>query len=199
MDAWMIAGLWSLWTLYWFVAARDAKPILRSEGPLARLLHTAPYLAGFALLAMPSLGSAWLFHRVLPRNDEINHFAVGLVAGGLGFAVWARRHLAGNWSNLVVLRRNHELITSGPYRLVRHPIYTGILLAIAGTALARGDVRALLAMALVGAVIADQIAAEERLLAGSFGQAYGAYRLAVPALVPRLGASALSERPSKIG
>ncbi len=199
MDAWMIAGLWILWTLYWYVAARDAKPVLRSEGPFARLLHTAPYLAGFALLAVPALGWGWLFRRVLPANDEIRHFAVALVLCGLGFATWARMHLAGNWSNLVVLRRDHEFITSGPYRLVRHPIYSGILLAVVGTAIARGDVRGLVAVGLIGAVIADQIAAEERLLAATFGPAYRAYRLAVPALLPRLGASELGEKPSKIG
>jgi len=191
MDAWTIAGLWIVWTVYWFAASRGTKPVLHREGVAARLLHTLPYMLGLGLLALPSGGQgvllpAWMFHRFMPDTDEINTCGAVAVAAGLGFAVWARQHLAGNWSNLVVLRQGHELITLGPYRLARHPIYSGILLAVMGTALARNDVIGVLATALVAAVVADQIAAEERMLVTVFGEAYARYQLAVPALVPRL-------------
>ncbi|MDE2200920.1 MAG: isoprenylcysteine carboxylmethyltransferase family protein [Rhodospirillales bacterium] len=194
MDAWTIAVLWAAWTIYWLAAARQAKPISSQEGWFGRLVHTIPYLLGFMLLALPRRTPYWPMHRLLPGSDERDDWALFAVAVGLGFTVWARRHLAGNWSNLVVLRRGHELITSGPYRLARHPIYSGILLAVIGTMVVRDDVRGLLGAALIAAVVVDQIAAEERLMEATFGEAYAAYRLAVPALLPRWRPAALMRR-----
>ena len=85
---------------------------------------------------------------------------------------------------MVTLKQDHELIRSGPYRWVRHPIYTGLLLAILGSAIALGEWRGLIALVLVAAAVLRRIAIEERFLTQQFGAAYARYRAEVPALVP---------------
>jgi protein-S-isoprenylcysteine O-methyltransferase Ste14 len=113
-------------------------------------------------------------------------FVIGLALTilGLGFAVWARVHLGRFWSGMVTLKKDHELIRSGPYAFVRHPIYTGLLTAAAGTALARGTLAALMALGLVGVACWLKIRAEEKLLTNHFGDAYRDYRRQVAALIP---------------
>ena len=109
-----------------------------------------------------------------------------LTFAGIAFAIWARMWIAGNWSSDVTLKRDHELIVDGPYRFVRHPIYTGILLALAGTALAVGEWRALLAVVLAGAAYWRKLRIEEAVMRRQFGEAYARYAERVPALIPFL-------------
>jgi protein-S-isoprenylcysteine O-methyltransferase Ste14 len=103
---------------------------------------------------------------------------------GLGFAAWARIRLGRFWSGTVTLKENHELVRSGPYAFVRHPIYTGLLTAAAGTALARGTFAALLGLGLIGVACWLKIHAEENLLTNYFGDTYREYRRQVAALIP---------------
>jgi protein-S-isoprenylcysteine O-methyltransferase Ste14 len=107
-----------------------------------------------------------------------------MLALGLGFAVWARVHLGRNWSNTVTLKRDHDLVRGGPYRLARHPIYTGALVAVLGTAIARGEWRGLLASAIVFAALWRKLGIEEKLLEEVFGDKYRSYRREVRALIP---------------
>jgi protein-S-isoprenylcysteine O-methyltransferase Ste14 len=92
--------------------------------------------------------------------------------------------LGKNWSGTVTIKEGHELIMSGPYAVVRHPIYTGLLLAFLGSALARGDWRAVLAFALAAAALWRKLRFEERWMRAQFGDAYAAYARRVSALVP---------------
>jgi protein-S-isoprenylcysteine O-methyltransferase Ste14 len=124
--------------------------------------------------------------RILPWTEPMFWSAVGLVVAGLGFTVWARLVLGRNWSGVVTLKDNHTLIRSGPYGLVRHPIYTGLLLALIGSAMTRGEWRGFLGLALVAAAFLRKIAIEERWLAEQFPADYARYRQEVPALIPRL-------------
>ena len=107
-----------------------------------------------------------------------------IIAIGLLFAVWARIHLGRNWSGSVTIKQEHELITSGPYAIVRHPIYTGLLLALIGTAMARAEWRGLLAVLIATAALWRKFRVEERWMTEQFGQQYKAYGARVPALVP---------------
>jgi protein-S-isoprenylcysteine O-methyltransferase Ste14 len=126
----------------------------------------------------------WLERHPLPRAPWMAYAGAVLVAGGLAFAVRARLVLAGNWSGTVTLKHGHELIRTGPYRLVRHPIYTGLLAAMLGTAIAIDRVRGLLAMALITVAFLVKIRTEEAFMRAAFGAAYDRYRNEVPALVP---------------
>jgi len=180
----LIPGLWLAWLLYWVLAARGNKETARQESAGSRLLHHAPLIAGGVLLASPHvLGPAFeaRFHA-----HTFGWFLAGLalVVIGLGFAVAARVSLGGNWSGTVTLKKDHELVQSGPYALVRHPIYTGLLVALIGTAIAIDRWRALAGLALLLAGIVYKISVEERFMREQFGEAYARYRARVKALVP---------------
>jgi protein-S-isoprenylcysteine O-methyltransferase Ste14 len=108
-----------------------------------------------------------------------------LAAAGLGFTAWARVQLGRFSSSAVTLKEGHALIRVGPYALTRHPIYTGLLVAMAGTALARDSVAGLLGLALLVVGFVVKLRQEERLLLEHFGSAYQAYRGDIPALIPR--------------
>jgi protein-S-isoprenylcysteine O-methyltransferase Ste14 len=177
----LIPGLWIAWLLYWTAAAFAAKPVRRRETIGSRLSHGVPLFLGIALLAMPPHASA---ARFLPRSATGFWIGAALVAGGLLFSVAARRSLGGNWSGTVTLKQDHTFTRDGPYRFVRHPIYTGILLAVLGSAIALGEWRALLALALILAAFLRKIPIEERFLRDQFGDDYTRYRREVAALVP---------------
>jgi len=120
----------------------------------------------------------------LPRTAGWFWLGFVLVALGLAVSVAARTWLGRNWSSMVTLKRDHELIRSGPYRWVRHPIYTGLLLAVLGSTIALGQWRGPIALALIAAAFLRKISIEERFLAQQFGVAYCRYRDEVPALLP---------------
>jgi protein-S-isoprenylcysteine O-methyltransferase Ste14 len=104
----------------------------------------------------------------------------------VAFAIWARHHIGRFWSASVALKTGHELIRSGPYRRIRHPIYTGILLALAGTTLAVGRYRGIVAFAIILASLIRKSKQEEALLAGQFGPAFEEHRRQTGFFLPRL-------------
>ena len=180
-----ITALWLAWLIYWGVAAINTKAIRRQESVASRLSHIVPLILGAALLVSSHLAGAWLRMRFLPHGLGWFWLGFGLVVLGMGLAVVARSRLGGNWSGTVTLKQDHELIRSGPYRFVRHPIYTGLLLALLGNAIAVGEWRGLVAVALVTVAFLRKIGIEEAFLTEQFGEAYTRYRAEVPALIPR--------------
>ena len=105
---------------------------------------------------------------------------------GLLFSMWARHYLGTNWSATVSVKQDHELIISGPYQFVRHPIYTGLVIAFIGTAMAQGELRSLLAPLIVTAAFWRKWLHEERWMLETFGGRYLDYKARVPALIPFL-------------
>ena len=103
---------------------------------------------------------------------------------GLSLAVWARVHLGRHWSAEAVLAEDHELVRTGPYRLVRNPIYLGGLIGLAGTAIAIGELRGVAALALLLVAVMHKIRVEETLLSEHFGAEYDEYRREVKSLIP---------------
>jgi protein-S-isoprenylcysteine O-methyltransferase Ste14 len=104
----------------------------------------------------------------------------------MGLAFWARVYLGRNWSSAPTIKEHHELIRSGPYRFVRHPIYTGILLAMVGTFLANGKVRGALSVVVVWFAWTVKSRMEEEFMVRTFGAQYEEYRRTTGALFPRL-------------
>jgi protein-S-isoprenylcysteine O-methyltransferase Ste14 len=180
----LMPTLWLLWLAVWMISAVRTKQVVRAESVGSRLSHLIPLGLGAALLTFRRFGGPWLAMRVYAQTVWSFWSGAALVALGLGFAVWARLHLAGNWSGTVTLKQDHSLIRTGPYRLARHPIYTGILLAILGSAIAEAEWRGFVALALITLAFLRKIAIEERFLTAQFGDAYARYRAEVPALVP---------------
>ncbi len=180
----VVAALWLGWSATWAAAAIAVKPTVRREPMLSRVLHLAPLALAVALLVPWGQGLDALRIRFVPPSPAIEWSGATIVAAGLAFTVWARVHLGSNWSGIVTLKRNHSLVTTGPYAVVRHPIYTGLVLAFVGTALAVGEARGLLAVALGVASLWRKLRIEERWMVGQFGDAYERYRSRVRALVP---------------
>ena len=168
--------LWLAWAFYWWLGARDVKETTRRESTISRLLHVIPMMLAGVLLWMPRLPVLGLDHRFLAWTPWNGLAGTTIAAGGFAFMVWARRHIGRNWSAVVTLKQDHELVTSGPYALVRHPIYTGLLLAFIGSAIALGHCRGLLAVLVMCLTVLRKYRLEERWLRECFGVAYDAYR-----------------------
>src|SRR5450755_3974668 len=126
-----------------------------------------------AALALPAALAGWL----LP-------FWIGaaVTIAGLLFAVWAREHLGRNWSRSVTIKQGHELITTGPYAVVRHPIYTGILAGLLGTAIALSQVRGFIAFLLMFLMLWLKLRMEEQWMRSQFGETYATYARETAAL-----------------
>jgi len=182
----LIPALWIAWLVYWWAESLRAHAVRRAESVSSRLSHTVPLVIGVALLVSPRWTPAWLSGRALPRSELTLWIGIALLVVGLAFSVWARRHLAGWWSSAVTLKQDHQLIRTGPYRWARHPIYTGLLLGVLGTAIAAGGWRGFLGVALIAVAFLRKIAVEERFLREAFPGDYDRYRTEVAALVPFL-------------
>jgi len=182
-----IPALWAAWVVYWMIASAFAKPVRRRESLASRASHVVPLALGAALLASRRFAGPMLDARFLPRGPTWFWLGTTLVAAGLLFSTAARMQLGGNWSGTVTLKQDHTLTRSGPYRVVRHPIYTGMLVAVLGTAVAEGEWRGLVAVAAVLAAFLRKVRIEERFMLEAFGEEYARYRREVPALVPWVG------------
>ena len=181
---WFFPLLWLVFIAVWIAMARGGKAVAERESVSSRLSHYLPLAIGVCLLAAPHIPIAPLDDRFAPLALWVVRLGAALTLAGVAFAIWARMWIAGNWSSDVTLKRDHELIVDGPYALVRHPIYTGILLALIGTALAVGEWRAALAVVLAGVAFWRKLTIEEAVMRRQFGEAYARYAARVPALIP---------------
>jgi protein-S-isoprenylcysteine O-methyltransferase Ste14 len=182
--AYLIPALWVAWCVYWWILARDVKPTRRKESIASRAGHIIPLVFTVMLLALPTLPGGFLSGRILPATRFVFFTGAAFVVAGLAFSVWARAHLGRNWSGVVTLKTDHELIRSGPYRFVRHPIYAGLLVAIVGSAIVRGEWRGVVAVAIAIVALWRKLRLEERWLGETFGDQYAKYRAEVSALIP---------------
>ncbi len=176
---------WLAWALVWALAATRTQRTERAEPRLLRLEHSVATAAALGLLFWPSAALGPLSRRWL-TSAAGRRLGAALTAAGLLFAGWARWHIGRYWSGRVTLKEGHRLITTGPYALARHPIYTGFLAAILGTAAAGGRVQGLVGFALAALVYWRKLRREEALMLERFGPEYESYRRRVPALLPRL-------------
>lgn len=180
-----IDALWLLFGVYWLVSALKRKKTKQRESVLQRIGYTLPLAVVFYLLYQPQAYYGWLDNRFFPAGPFGEWLGVFLTAAGIGIAFWARWHLGTNWSGVVTLKEGHELIRTGPYRSIRHPIYTGILLALLGTAITFGEVRGLFAMAIVWLSFYIKARREESFLSQEFGPGFAEHKQHTGMFLPR--------------
>ncbi len=187
MDGMLVCDyLWLGFVVLWMVWALRGKKVERRESVSSRLSYTVVTFIGFYALFSNDVPQGWMRIRMFPASLATEILGVVITAAGISFAIWARVYLGGNWSGAVTVKVGHELVRSGPYRWVRHPIYTGLILAMVGTGIERRQVRGVVAVVLayIGFKIKSKI--EERTMIATFGPAYEEYRRATGAIVPRL-------------
>jgi protein-S-isoprenylcysteine O-methyltransferase Ste14 len=179
----VVKGAWLTFVLVWVIGAMRTKRDKRSEQRSSRLTFVGLVIFG-ALLMFTRADFGALSVQIFARSSASDAAAMALVVLGIGLTIWARVVLGQNWSGRVTLKEGHELVERGPYRLVRHPIYTGALLALVGTALAVDELRALIAIAPIFVGMLLKVRLEERWLREEFGARYDAYAARTKALVP---------------
>jgi len=170
----VVFSIWAAFWIYWLIAAVTAKQSIRTSRcrPPGLVL-----IAGLVLVRLFHTGTLAVHSPILQ--------IVGLIlfACGLALAIWARIYLGRNWGMPMTQRAEPELVTSGPYRYVRHPIYSGLLLALLGTALAT-NLYFLIALVLVGFYFVYSATVEERTMTGSFPADYPSYKEHTKMLIP---------------
>jgi protein-S-isoprenylcysteine O-methyltransferase Ste14 len=171
--------------VYWIVRTKRSSVREKGEGNAFRVLRLTILVVTFSLLFSSWLRIAPLGWRFVPRNQAIEIAGAIMAVAGLSITVWAREHLGRNWSDKVEIKVNHELIRSGPYAHMRHPIYSGMLLAVAGTALAIGEWRGVVSFCILATSYSIKAKKEERVLAQKFGERFRMYQNETGFLIPR--------------
>jgi protein-S-isoprenylcysteine O-methyltransferase Ste14 len=180
-----IIACWIVFLVYWIANAFRLKPLAERQSWLAIAAYKVPCALGGFLLWCPGLPDPWRL-ALTPHTDMLRAGGVVLCVFGLLVAIWSRRTLAGNWSSDVTFRQGHELIEKGPYRFVRHPIYTGILLMCFGSAMQNGRLHSWLGFLILCIGFWIKLQQEESLMLRHFPGEYPAYQKRVKALLPFL-------------
>ena len=173
---------WIIFSLYWEATKKNASAAICAESKASRFVHLFLTNAALLLVIFGTQG----FGRFLPISPLFMDAGLAVEAVGLFVAIFARRHLGRNWSGEITIKFDHQLIRSGPYRVLRHPIYTGILAMYAGTALVNGGWLALIGLGMASFAYWRKIRLEEANMVAAFGADYDAYRRETWALLPGL-------------
>jgi protein-S-isoprenylcysteine O-methyltransferase Ste14 len=177
--------LWLAFVVYWAVSGRRAGAAVHRDDPKMRLGINALLLLGGVFVFGHALPWGRLGDRFVGPLAAVRSAALLLVVAGLGLAVWARVHLGRFWTGDVGIQGHHELVRTGPYGRVRHPIYSGVLVASIGTALWIGEIRAVIGVLFLTVGLSWKARREERFMFQELGARYASYRESAGFLVPR--------------
>lgn len=178
----IILSCWLALFTFWLVSAFTAKATAERKSFASSLVYRIPLIVGAVVLGK--------FHQPYPMNLPFTPqtpvtpwIGAAVCVAGLGVAIWSRWTLAGNWSSNVQFKEGHQLIKTGPYRFVRHPIYTGILLMCLALPIQFGRLHCWLGLAIICVGLWIKLKQEERIMLQHFAE-YSYYRKHVKALVP---------------
>lgn len=175
---------WLAVMIVWLLAAFLNKRTVRIYRGVARVFQFVILVPAFFLIFDSDLAVGFLGWRVVPATTSAQIIGLALTLAGLAFALWARFFLGRNWSGEITVKKDHQLIRSGPYAIVRHPIYSGFLLGLLGTAIAFGQLRGFVGLVLAAIGWRLKSLVEERFMTEQFGDEYATYKSEVKALVP---------------
>jgi protein-S-isoprenylcysteine O-methyltransferase Ste14 len=180
----IISVCWLIFVVIWVITAVSTKRTVYRETRGQRLRYWVLLVIAYFLLFYAGRLPFPLNLRIVPHVASTAWAASVLCFIGLAFALWARVTLGRNWSGVVTLKEGHELIEHGPYRFVRHPIYTGILTMFFATALALGYLRGFMGTLLIFASFWIKLRDEEQLMLRQFPERYVAYRRRAKRIIP---------------
>jgi protein-S-isoprenylcysteine O-methyltransferase Ste14 len=174
--------MWMTWAVCWLAAAIRVEATKSSEGVVTRTPHLVALALSFFLIFRDSDNK--IIYGRLYYNVAVAWLADSITAAGLLFSLWGQIHLGRYWSGMITLKEGYKLIRTGPYRWVRHPLYTGILTGVLGSAAMAGTGDALLGFAIILIAYLVKLHREEVLLTAQFGDEYRQFQREVFALVP---------------
>jgi protein-S-isoprenylcysteine O-methyltransferase Ste14 len=180
----IIRGCWLVFVAVWMLSAVSTKRTVYRESGAQRLRYWILLVIACFLQFYGRRLPYPLNMRILPQVASTAWAAAAVCAIGLAFAVWARVTLGRNWSGVVTLKEGHELVERGPYRFVRHPIYTGILTMFFATALSQGHLSGVVGALLMFASFWIKLGDEEKLMLQQFSERYRAYQQRVKRIIP---------------
>ena len=176
--------LWVAFIVYWRIKAANTKTTQRLEPGASQILRAIIFVIAILLFSVTRIPLRWLYLPLWPAGLWSFWVGAAVMVAGLLFAIWAREHLGRNWSHAVTIKQGHELITSGPYTVVRHPIYTGMLAGLLGTAIALSQLRGFIGLVLFFVMFWLKFRKEEEWMRSEFGETYATYASQTAALVP---------------
>jgi protein-S-isoprenylcysteine O-methyltransferase Ste14 len=180
----VIQGCWIIFILYWLISSLFTKRTTYKPDRGVQAGYRILAMLAWFLLIRAHHSPYPLSRLVIPKIDSVGWIAAALSLCGLGVCLWARITIGQNWSGDVTLKESHELIQRGPYRFVRHPIYTGILMIFLGSALFRGYLGGLVALGILFGSFWIKLRMEEELMLKQFPNEYPAYMQRVKRLIP---------------
>lgn len=180
----IILGCWLIFLAYWFASSFAVKPTMERKSLRSALPYRILFILGWITIIKIQGPPFWNL-RLTPHTDATGVIAAAVCVVGLAIALWSRWTLAGNWSSDVRFKEGHQLMKTGPYRFVRHPIYTGILLMLTAPAIQFGRLHHWLGLTIMCAGIWIKLKQEEALMLQHFPE-YSEYRKRVKALIPFL-------------
>ena len=181
----LVEAPWIVFVLYWIVSAIRTRDTLQTESSGSRYAILLIEIAGFVLLFRHSAGVGFLGERFMHRTLASAVIGSILTWVGIGLAIWARYHLAEYWSARITIKQDHQLIRTGPYARLRHPIYSGIILAAIGSAVVIDEWRCVLGVCLVVTGYCIKARKEETMLTQQFGDAFREHQKHAGFLIPR--------------
>jgi len=180
----IINSCWLTFAVVWLLAAFTSKPSVYRESLWQRLRYSLILAAGCVLLFKGFRFGYPLALRLIPWSATTAWTGAALCVAGLMFCFWARATLGRNWSGTITIKEAHELIIRGPYRLVRHPIYTGLLTMFVGTAMVTGNLAGVIGVLLAFVSLWVKLKSEESIMLRQFPDEYAAYRRRVKRIIP---------------
>jgi len=181
---WVTIYCWVLFCSYWFLLRNKTRKNIQGRTPRQRYLGVLGYVLIFSLLYSPLFVSGGFAGSILPVHYLLQGCGAALCIAGVGLCIWSRTILGRNWSGGVTAKQGHELIIKGPYRLVRHPIYSGFITALAGTCLVTGGLAAMVITGIYTLALCLKINSEEVLLRDIFPDSYEVYQQQTRKLIP---------------
>ena len=182
----ILEGTWVAFGVYWLIAARRVKAARTTESPIYRVFRLLLLVITFTLLFAKWTAVGFLGRDFSPQTQLLAYIGFASALAGMAIAVWSRLSLGHYWSDKIVLKVDHRLVRSGPYARMRHPIYSGVLLGVAGSALVVDEWRAVLGFLLLLTNYTVKAKREDAILAEAFAEDFEEHKKCAGFLLPRL-------------